>query len=241
MRKTFITLAALIALAALLVPSALGASVSVRVEGRTLSIFGSLETRFEAGANPMQALDLASLRGEFYYHVTTTSFGPYVDQIGRHSAGGTNGWVFKVNGASPPVGADQVQLNDGDRVLWYWATFGPTGGPPTLHLTLSAATAPSLPELLEELSDAVAAARMAGPVAVDPGLAVLVADIDPAALDDEGFGRLLGAAGLAGADGALALPERMAPVNALLDACPPPLREALLLGVLDRLSRPTPA
>jgi len=31
----------------------------------------------------------------------------------------------------------------------------------------------------------------------------------------------------------------MAPVNALLDACPPPLREALLLGVLDRLSRPT--
>ena len=135
MRKTFITLAALIALAALLVPSALGATVSVRVEGRTLSIFGSLETRFEAGANPMQALDLASLRGEFYYHVTTTSFGPYVDQIGRHSAGGTNGWVFKVNGALPPVGADQVQLNDGDRVLWYWATFGPTGGSPTLHLT----------------------------------------------------------------------------------------------------------
>ena len=40
-------------------------------------------------------------------------------------------------------------------------------------------------------------------------------------------------------DGALALPRRMAPVNALLDACPPALREALLLGVLDRLSRPT--
>src|SRR5829696_5175081 len=110
-RKAFITLAALIALAALLVPSALGASVSVRVEGRTLSIFGSLETRFEAGANAMQALDLASRRGEFYYHVTTTSFGPYVDQIGRHPAGGTNGWVFKVDGAAP------------------------TGGPPTLYLT----------------------------------------------------------------------------------------------------------
>jgi sphinganine-1-phosphate aldolase len=29
-------------------------------------------------------------------------------------------------------------------------------------------------------------------------------------------------------------------VNALLDACPPALREALLVGVLDRLSRPTP-
>lgn len=112
--------------------------------------------------------------------------------------------------------------------------------PPTLHLTLSAATAPSVPELLGSLADAVAAARAAGPVAVDPGLAALVASIDPATLDDAGFGRLLGAAGLAGADGSLALPERMAPVNALLDACPPAVREALLLGVLDRLSRPTP-
>ena len=80
------------------------------------------------------ALDAASLRAEFYYHVTTTSFGPYVDQVGRYPAAGTNGWVFKVNGASPPVAADQVQLRDGDRVLWYWATFGPSGGPPTLLL-----------------------------------------------------------------------------------------------------------
>ena len=49
-------------------------------------------------------------------------------------AGATTGWVFKVNGVSPPVGADKVTLKDGDRVLWYWATFGPTGGPPTLSL-----------------------------------------------------------------------------------------------------------
>jgi Domain of unknown function (DUF4430) len=134
-RRTLLTLAALALLAALLVPAALAARVSVRVEGRTLSIFGALETRIEAGANAMTALDAASLRGEFYYHVTTTSFGPYVDQIGRYPAGGSDGWVFKVNGASPPVGADQVQLQDGDRVLWYWATFGQTGGPPTLLLT----------------------------------------------------------------------------------------------------------
>ena len=113
--------------------------------------------------------------------------------------------------------------------------------PPTLHLTLSAATAPSVPELLEALTDAVTAARASGPVAVDAGLAGVVAGIDPAALDEQGFAGLLAAAGLAGADGSLALPERMAPVNALLDACPPALREALLLGVLDRLSRPTPA
>jgi hypothetical protein len=134
-RKSLITLAALFALAALLVPAALAARVSVRVEGRTLSIFGALETRFEAGANALQALDAASLRGEFYYHVHQASFGPYVDQIGRYPAAGTSGWVYKVNGAAPPVGAQDAAVNDGDRVLWYWATFGPTGGPPTLLLT----------------------------------------------------------------------------------------------------------
>lgn len=135
MRRTLLTLAALIGVAALLVPAAVAARVSIRVEGRTQSLYGALETRFEVGAHALQALDAASLRGEFYYHVTTTSFGPYVDQIGRYPAGASNGWVFKVNGASPPVGADQVELEDGDRVLWYWATFGATGGPPTLLLT----------------------------------------------------------------------------------------------------------
>jgi sphinganine-1-phosphate aldolase len=96
-----------------------------------------------------------------------------------------------------------------------------------------------VPELVVALRESVDAARAAGPVAIDPGLAGLVGGIDPATLDDQGFAGLLAAAGLAGSDGALALPRRMAPVNALLDACPPALREALLLGVLDRLSRPT--
>jgi sphinganine-1-phosphate aldolase len=112
--------------------------------------------------------------------------------------------------------------------------------PATLHLSLSAATAPSLPELVVALGGAVAAAREVGPAVVDPALTGLLASIDPAALDDAGFGALLVAAGLAGDDGTLSLPSRMAPVNALLDRCPPALREALLLGVLDRLSRPTP-
>ena len=88
----------------------------------------------EGGAERADGARVASLAGEFYYHVTQTSFGPYVDQVGRYPGGGSTGWVFKVNGVSPPVGADQVALNDGDTVLWYFATFGPTGGPQTLAL-----------------------------------------------------------------------------------------------------------
>jgi hypothetical protein len=134
-RRSLLTLATLVLLCMVAASSALGAGVSVRVEGKTQTIFGSLEKRFEGGANALQALDAASLRGEFYYHVAVTGFGPYVDQIGRYAGGGSAGWAFKVNGASPPVGADKVPLRPGDRVLWYWATFGPTGGPLTLLLT----------------------------------------------------------------------------------------------------------
>jgi hypothetical protein len=120
--------------ALLLVPAALAVRVHVRVEGKTRTIFGSTEPTLTVKANALDALDAASIAGEFYYHVTFASFGPYVDQIGRYAAAGSSGWVFKVNGVSPPVGADAVTLKDGDRVLWYWATFGGTSGPPTLVL-----------------------------------------------------------------------------------------------------------
>ena len=133
MSKLLVVLAA-VAAALLLVPAALAVGVHVRVEGKTQTIFGSSEPTLSTGPNALDALEAASLAGEFYYHVTTTSFGPYVDQIGRYPAGGSNGWVFKVNGVSPPVGANSVQLKAGDHVLWYWATFGPNGGPPTLEL-----------------------------------------------------------------------------------------------------------
>jgi sphinganine-1-phosphate aldolase len=68
-------------------------------------------------------------------------------------------------------------------------------------------------------------------------VAALMADLDPAALDDAAFDRLLALAGLAD-EGGLVLPERMAPVNALLDAAPIRLREQLVTAFVDRLSRP---
>jgi hypothetical protein len=133
-RRLFILLVAAAA-ALLLVPAALAAvRVHVRVEGKTQTIFGAAEPSLSVNVNALDALESASLAGEFYYHVTNGGFGPYVDQIGRYPAGGSSGWVFKVNGVSPPVGANAVVLNPGDRVLWYWATFGQNGGPPTLSL-----------------------------------------------------------------------------------------------------------
>jgi hypothetical protein len=117
--------------------TALGATVTVRVEGKTQSIFGSVPVKVDA-PNALVALDLASALGEFYAQVTQSSFGPYVSQIGRYPGEGSSGWVFKVNGVSPPVGADKVTLKDGDDVLWYYATFSAAGGQPTLLLHAAA-------------------------------------------------------------------------------------------------------
>jgi hypothetical protein len=133
--RRLMILAVLAALFAVLAEAALGVNVQVRVEGKTQTIYGAAEpTIGTTGAFALDTLEAASSRGEFYYHVTQFSFGPFVDQIGRYKAEGSDGWTFKVNGVSPQVGADKVAVKDGDVVLWYWASFGPTGGPPTLVL-----------------------------------------------------------------------------------------------------------
>ena len=133
MARRSLVLVTVLGLALALSAAALSATVTVRVEGKTQSIFGSLPVKLDA-PNPLVALDGASIRGEFYVRLTQTSFGTYVSQVGRYPEAGAAGWVFKVNGASPPVGADAVTLKDGDEVLWYYATFSDTGGPPTLSL-----------------------------------------------------------------------------------------------------------
>ena len=124
--------------ALVVVPAAAAARVHVRVEGKTHTIFGATAPFLNVQANALDALEAASNAGEFYYHVQPTSFGPYVDQIARWPSAGQSGWVFKVNGKSPPVGADAVSLKEGDRVLWYWATFSDAGGPKTLALERAA-------------------------------------------------------------------------------------------------------
>lgn len=117
----------------------------------------------------------------------------------------------------------QPQLSYGDQ-------------PASLHLAVSAVT--DAAAFVADLRDSVAAATVAGPVVVDEGVADLLRTLDPATLDDAGFDVLLAAGGLAG-DGGLAMPERMAEVNAMLDVAPPRVREAVLVAFLDRLARPS--
>ncbi len=109
--------------------------------------------------------------------------------------------------------------------------------PANLHLTLCAATASSVPDFLKALDEAVTEATAAGPIQIDPLLAEAAASLDPDTLDDEAFDGLLALAGLAGERGEVAVPERLGPVNALVDVAPPRVREALMIAFLDRLTR----
>jgi len=136
LRRSLIVASAFVAVLVLAGGGA-AALVHIRVEGKTLTIFGPTNPT-EVASTPLEALQVAAQAGEFYAHVTASSFGNYVDQIGFYAASGDSGWAFKVNGVSPPVAADQLQLKDGDVVEWYYATFGPNGGPPTLTLKATA-------------------------------------------------------------------------------------------------------
>jgi sphinganine-1-phosphate aldolase len=109
--------------------------------------------------------------------------------------------------------------------------------PPTIHLSVSAGTAAHIEEFIASLTESVDVAVAAGPVTVDPGIAEFIAALDPTALSDDDFDGLLVAAGLGGGDG-LAVPERMGPVNAMIDLASPAMREALLTAFMDRLQRP---
>ena len=147
-----------------LAPAALAANVKIRVEGKTTTIFGASQPTVTAD-NALQALDTASTAGEFYYGMTTSSFGDYVSQIGKYAAAGSAGWAFKVNGVSPPVGADKVTLKDGDVVLWYYATFGNAGGPPTLELQ----RLPANCYVVQSVNDAGKKARAANAILLADG------------------------------------------------------------------------
>jgi hypothetical protein len=132
--RRLIILAVTAAVFAVLAEVALAVNVRVRIEGKTTTIYGAAEPTLSTGATALEALDTASAKGEFYFHVREFSFGSFVDQIGRYPAAGSDGWSFKVNGVSPEVAADKVTLKAGDVVLWYWTTFGPAGGSSTLLL-----------------------------------------------------------------------------------------------------------
>ena len=118
---------------------------------------------------------------------------------------------------------------------WYvQAQLGYRGMPASIHLTVTASSEPLVDALLADLTACVEVARTKG-AGSDPQMLAAVASLDPDDLPDDVLGTLLPLAGLAPGGG---LPEQMAPINALMEAMPPRLRERLLVEYLGLLFTP---
>ncbi len=106
--------------------------------------------------------------------------------------------------------------------------------PVSIHLSVTASVAPRVLEFADVLTDAVAAARATGPALVPPEIVTMASMLTPDQLTSEMVEGLASSLGLGGED---AHPP-MAPVNAILNIAPAPLREKLLMEFLSLLQRP---
>lgn len=106
------------------------------------------------------------------------------------------------------------------------------GIPANVHLTLTGVSLPGVGALLEVLAESAEAAQQAGPAGVPDGLVDALLGLDLDTIDDAGFAGLLASVGVELRSGG---PPEMAVVNTVLDALPPPTREALLVRFLSAL------
>jgi hypothetical protein len=90
-------------------------SVLAQVQGDTL-----LHDTVEAPAplSALEALELAAADAVTALGIRDYSIGRLVVSIGDVTAGPEGDWTYTVNGAYVPVGADQYQLADGDRLTF---------------------------------------------------------------------------------------------------------------------------
>jgi len=105
--------------------------------------------------------------------------------------------------------------------------------PPTVHLTVTPAVAPSVPEFGPALAAAARAARAAGPAKPPAELLALAPGLTADDLTPEFVAQVAGSLGLG--SGA---PVRMAEVNALLTEVSPALREGLVAEFLSHIQTP---
>lgn len=140
-----------------------------------------------------------------------------------------------------PAGPDVFVIADemAQRGYYVQPQFSYRGAPASVHLTITAANADHTDELVGALADAAAAARSLGPITFPPEILEALATADPADLSDPAtLGAMGGALGLSVDDGRITLPQRMAPINTVLNALPSAAREALLRSVLSMLTGP---
>ena len=94
-------------------------SVTSSAVGNPVSSGGTFT--FNKGATPYDALCALGLS----VNAQGSSYGTYVAAIGglaEKQYGGTSGWMYSVNGATPMTACSNYVLSNGDNVVWYYVT-----------------------------------------------------------------------------------------------------------------------
>jgi sphinganine-1-phosphate aldolase len=141
-------------------------------------------------------------------------------------------------GGGTGAGVDVLHVADEMRARGWFVQpqLSFAGLPPNLHLTITPATLPVVSDLLRALRASVDAARALPPTSVDPDLAALAVSLRPDELTPGDIDQIFAVVGLgSGQDSGTGLPDRMAPVLALLDVMPAPLKERLLTEFVGRM------
>jgi sphinganine-1-phosphate aldolase len=133
-------------------------------------------------------------------------------------------------GIDPFVLADRMKARD-----WFiqpQPAFGPL--PRTVHLTVQPSSLDTVDEFTSALAEAAEECRRLPWAQADAGLMAAAGDLDPATLDADTVDALLAFAGLTG-EGTGRLPDESAPIQALIEALSPELRNRLLAGFFSML------
>ncbi len=104
------------------------------------------------------------------------------------------------------------------------------GGPANLHISISSSNVPLVDQLIGDLREAVDHLRREGPLVDREAMAREVAKLEGRPLEELAI-HLAGLAGLTGTG----LPERMAPLNTILDLLPAETRDRLLAAYINAL------
>lgn len=93
---------------------ALQAAMRTASSGSTGTVYVTLDS----GKTVMDALLATASAANITVDYTNSSYGAYVTGIGGLTAGGSAGWMYKVNGVMPMTGAGNYVLQNGDTIVW---------------------------------------------------------------------------------------------------------------------------
>ncbi len=96
----------------------LALAATLQASMRAVNSTGTVNCTLASGGTVFDALQSVTTTAGISLVYTNSSFGAYITGIGGLTAGGSAGWMYKVNGTLPMVGAGSYALSNGDEIVW---------------------------------------------------------------------------------------------------------------------------